>query len=51
MLCNHTSLTFACPLGGGQIFGAVVRIENNGQKPGLEYILRNQNVLTALFDG
>ncbi len=33
------------------IFGAIVRIDNNGQKPGLEYILRHQNILTALFDG
>lgn len=33
------------------IFGAVIRIDNNGQKPGLEYVLRNQNILTALFDG
>ena len=33
------------------IFGAIVRIDNSGQKPGLEYILQNQNILTALFDG
>lgn len=33
------------------IFGAIVRIDNNSQKPGMEYILHNQNILTSLFDG
>ena len=33
------------------IFGALVRIENNGDMPGLRYILENDGILVTLFDG
>lgn len=33
------------------IFGALVRIEHNGDAPGLRYVLENDQVLVTLFDG
>jgi hypothetical protein len=33
------------------IFGAIVRIEHNGDFPGLRYILDNDQILVTLFDG
>ena len=34
-----------------QIFGAIVRIDNNGDWPGRDYILAHQELLLSLFDG
>lgn len=33
------------------IFGALVRIEHNGDFPGLRYLLENDGILVTLFDG
>lgn len=33
------------------IFGALVRIEHNGDHPGLRYVLDNDAILVTLFDG
>ena len=33
------------------IFGGIVRIEHNGEFPGLSYVLDNDGVLVTLFEG
>lgn len=33
------------------IFGAVVRIEDNGQMPGVQYIVEHDSIMRMLFDG
>jgi len=34
-----------------QIFGAVMRIEDNGKYPGLEYLMQHPDVVPAIFEG
>lgn len=45
------NLEFEARKDAAQVIGAIVRLDNGGDVPGIKYVTETPELLTALFDG
>ena len=51
MVGNLSYLDFESRQVAAQLFGAMIRTGDNGEKPGLEFVLQHRSILSTLLDG